>query len=269
MLAAAVLAVMGLIAGTYGTLVGAGGGFLLVPLLLLFRPDLPATTVTTLSLGAVMFNAISGVLAYSRQHRIDYVSGLLFAVATVPAAAAGALVVSHIPRQGFQLTFGALLVLVALFIFFRRPPSAQDRPDRRGFHRVKTDAKGNTYRWVYSLPLGWAFSLIIGFVAALLGIGGGILQVPVMVSLQAFPPAIATSTSTFILLFTSLSATVTHAAQGDFNGVIESTALVSVGMVVGAQLGARISQRVSGRLLVRLLAVALAFVGARLLLGAA
>ncbi|MGH2470428.1 MAG: TSUP family transporter, partial [Chloroflexota bacterium] len=84
-----------------------------------------------------------------------------------------------------------------------------------------------------------------------------------------FPPAIATSTSTFILLFTSLSATVTHGLHGDFHGVIESTALVAVGMVLGAQIGARVSQRVSGRLLVRLLALALAFVGARLLLGAA
>lgn len=265
LLSAALLTLMGLVAGSYGTMVGAGGGFLLVPLLLLTRPDLPAATVTTLSLGAVFFNALSGSIAYARQRRIDYRTGLLFASATIPAAAAGALVVDHLPHELFQLTFGALLVIVGLFIFVRRPVEARGGVSSAGFRRHVTDVRGRHYEWSYNLPAGMAMSLIVGFLAAVLGIGGGILQVPVMVSLLTFPAAIATATSTFVLLFTSLSATVTHAAHQDFNGVVQSTALVAFGMVVGAQVGARVSQRLSNQLIVRLLAIALTFVGIRLI----
>src|SRR5205823_13350244 len=91
-----VLLAAAFIAGAYGTLIGGGGGFLLVPFLLVTRPDLTPASITTISLGAVLFNGLSGALAYARLGRIDYRSGLIFAAATVPAAAVGALLVGSI-----------------------------------------------------------------------------------------------------------------------------------------------------------------------------
>ncbi len=268
MVGAILLALAGLVAGMYGTIVGAGGGFLFVPLLLLTRPDLTPASITTISLGAVFFNGISGTIAYARQKRIDYKTSLLFAAATVPTASVGALVVSQIPKAPFQLTFGALLIFVGIFIFFRKAStSGQAATGWGAFSRKLTDGKGNNYEWSYNLPSGLIVSVFVGFLASLLGVGGGILLVPVMVTFFAFPPLVATATSTLTLVFTSLSATATHVAHQDFNGIVQATVLAALGMVIGAQFGARLSQRMSGRLIVRLLAVALAFVGLRLIQG--
>jgi uncharacterized membrane protein YfcA len=72
---------VGFVIGAYGTLIGAGGGFVLVPLLLLLYPEDTPDTITSISLALVFFNALSGSIAYARKKRIDYYSGLLFAAA--------------------------------------------------------------------------------------------------------------------------------------------------------------------------------------------
>ena len=73
------LILLGFAVGAYGTVVGAGGGFVLVPILLLVYPDESPATITSISLAVVFFNALSGSLAYARLHRIDYVAGMPFA----------------------------------------------------------------------------------------------------------------------------------------------------------------------------------------------
>lgn len=237
-----------------------------MPLLLLTQGTLSAPHVTAISLGAVLFNAISGTVAYARQRRIDYRSGLLMAVSTMPTAALGAWAVAFVPRRPFAIVFGIFLMLAAVFVFVR-PAGRQVTSTGPGRMTCQlTDAKNNAYQWTFDLRLGMAASFVVGFVAALLGVGGGIMLVPIMVSVLGFPAAVATATSTFILVFTAASATATHAVQGDFAGLEVITAVVAVGMIVGAQIGARLSLRLTGKLIVRMLAVGLAVVGLRLLL---
>ena len=84
------LVLLGLLVGAYGTMIGAGGGFILVPVLLLLYPDDSPELVTSISLGAVFFNAVSGSFAYIRQRRVDFLAGNAFAAATIPGAIAGA-----------------------------------------------------------------------------------------------------------------------------------------------------------------------------------
>jgi uncharacterized protein len=81
---AVLLALIGLGVGAFGTLIGAGGGFILTPILLLLYPHDSAQTLTAISLAAVFFNAASGTTAYARQRRIDYRNGVVFALATLP-----------------------------------------------------------------------------------------------------------------------------------------------------------------------------------------
>src|SRR3954451_14075280 len=83
------LVLLGLMVGTFGTLIGAGGGFLLVPILLLLYPNASGETITSLSLAVVFFTALSGSIAYARLRRIDYRTGLIFAVAGVPGSILG------------------------------------------------------------------------------------------------------------------------------------------------------------------------------------
>ncbi len=86
MLELAGLAVLGLIVGAYGTIIGAGGGFILVPVLLLLYPDYQPEQLTAVSLAVVFANATSGSVAYGRQRRVDYLTGLLFAAASAPGS---------------------------------------------------------------------------------------------------------------------------------------------------------------------------------------
>ncbi len=85
--------------GAYGTMVGAGGGFVLVPALLLIFPEESQKTITAMSLLVVLANALSGTVAYARRKLIDYRTGLMFASVAVPASFAGAFAVRYMPRS--------------------------------------------------------------------------------------------------------------------------------------------------------------------------
>src|SRR5712692_28234 len=107
---------VGFVIGAFGTLIGAGGGFLLVPLLLLCYPSEDTEIITSISLAVVFFNALSGSAAYARAKRIDYYSGTIFSLATVPGAILGALTTSFIPRRLFDLIIGLLMLSAAGFL---------------------------------------------------------------------------------------------------------------------------------------------------------
>ncbi|MGB4863289.1 MAG: sulfite exporter TauE/SafE family protein, partial [Tepidiformaceae bacterium] len=119
---------LGFAVGTFGTLVGAGGGFILVPILLFLYPKKDPETITAISLFVVWANATSGSLAYGFQKRIDYRSGGWFAVATLPGAVAGAIVVGFIPRRTFDGMFAAVLVVLGLLLLLRRASNAIQPP---------------------------------------------------------------------------------------------------------------------------------------------
>jgi uncharacterized protein len=258
---------LGLGVGAYGTLIGAGGGFILVPALLLLYPQLSATQLTAISLAVVFANACSGSLSYARLRRIDYRSGIVLAVATLPGAVLGAIVVGYIPRRAFDLIMGASLVLVSIFLLLRPGGS---RPlwlaSRFTVGRTLTDSDGNTRTYRFNLALAAVFSVALGFISSLLGIGGGIIQVPLLTSFFSFPAHIATATAQFVLLFTSAAGALTHVFQGVYQPFLRLTIELAIGVIVGAQIGAMLSRRVGAVLIIRLLAVALGLAGLRLVL---
>src|SRR5690349_8254923 len=104
--------------GTYGTIIGAGGGFIIVPVLLLLL-HWPHQEAVGTSLLVVTANAASGSWSYWRQRRIDLRTGWQFALATLPGAVAGSYVVDLLSGQLFNVMFGVLLVAVSLYLFFR------------------------------------------------------------------------------------------------------------------------------------------------------
>jgi uncharacterized membrane protein YfcA len=259
------LTLLGGIIGTYGTLIGAGGGVLLVPALLLLYPQESPNTIASLSLAVVFFNAVSGSLAYGHMHRIDYRAGLLFGAATVPGAILGAFIASLLSRRAFDLAFSLLVLLLATFILLRPTPGDQDvRRGRRGTTHALTDFKGTNYKYSFSNRRGVLFSFVIGFVSSMLGIGGGPFHVPVLVYLLHFPLHIATATSQFMLVIMSLIGSAAHALAGNFEHSLTRVLFLSLGVVGGAQLGARLSQRLTGASISRVLAGGLLLIGIRL-----
>ena len=266
-LAAVLLCLLGFGVGVFGTLVGAGGGFILTPVLLLVYPQSSPALITAISLIAVFFNAASGSVAYARQRRIDYRSGIMFALCTLPGSVLGVLAADTVSRPGFDVVMGfALTALAWWLVRGRRQPHADHSAS--GTPRTIVDRDGNHYRYRANVGLGSAFSVVVGFVSSFLGIGGGVVHVPLLVTVLGFPTHVATATSHFVLAWMALVATLTHVATGTFHhGVgLRRAAALSVGVVFGAQLGAVLSQRLSGPVIQRLLAVGLLALGVRLVL---
>jgi hypothetical protein len=261
---------IGFVVGAYGTLIGAGGGFVLMPILLLLYPHESPEALTSISLAVVFFNALSGSAAYARMRRVDYRSGLLFAAATVPGAILGALTTAYIPRHLFDLIFGLLLVAMGAVLLRSPHPrreTATEAP-RGALHRVLVEASGTRHAYAYNPVLGVGLSLVVGYLSSLLGIGGGIIHVPALVHLLNFPVHIATATSHFILAIMTLAGSLVHFATGALARTVGRVVPLALGVCLGAQLGARLSDRVHGVWIMRGLALALAFVGLRILLQA-
>jgi uncharacterized membrane protein YfcA len=262
----ALLGLIGILVGAFGTLIGAAGGFLLVPLLLLLYPQDSPNTITSITLTVAFFNALSGSIAYSRLKRIDYRSGLFFSMASVPGAIIGASVTAFLSRGIFQIIFGSTLIVAATYLLIRPQRKYGMGAVNLGHTRREIeDAQGTAYSYSFSLIRGVAIASGVGFVSGLLGIGGGIIHVPVLTQFLGFPTHVATATSHFVVAITTLGAVTFHAAEGAFNAGISRIVVLSAGAVVGAQFGARLSHKVSGALIIRLLAVGLAIVGVRLL----
>jgi uncharacterized membrane protein YfcA len=264
---------LGLAASAYGTLIGAGGGFIMSPVLLLAF-DKPPEVAAATSLTAVVFNAATAVLVYHRQGRIDYYTGVRFAAATVPGALLGTMVARYLPGALFAGLFGLVLMALAAYLAVRgeRPVGRSDgaMPDDASLRaegktiRDVTDYTGLRALYAYRMRHGLALSAGVGLLSSLLGIGGGIIHTPVMISLFGIPTHIAVATSQFILLVSATTGAVAYLVQGYVD--IPTALALGLGGVVGARIGAAIARRVQGRLIVRLLALALFAVGARLLL---
>ncbi len=258
------LVLLGFVVGAFGTMIGAGGGFILVPVLLFLYPNDPPDVITAISLAVVFFNAASGSAAYARTKRIDYRSALIFAAASVPGAIIGVWSTHLISRHTFEPIFGAGLIAVALYLLFKKGKK-EEVVEKGGFHRTLTDANGHHYSYSYSLGTGVTISVVVGFVSSFLGIGGGVIHVPAMAHVLGFPTHIATATSHFVLAITALVGTIEHGFRGSLQPGLTRLVFLAPGVVVGAQVGAWLSHKIHGKWILRSLAIALVLVGLRLI----
>jgi uncharacterized protein len=258
----------GLVIGAYGTIIGAGGGFILLPLLLLVYPYESPESLASVSLAVVFFNALSGTIAYARLKRVDYGSGVLLAVATVPGAIVGALSTSFIPRRPFDLVVGVVLIGISIFLVVRPVAETREWTGRLRMSRRMIDPDGTVRAWSYNPVLAVALSVVIGFLSSLLGIGGGFIHVPVMVNLLNFPVHVASATSQFTLTVMTFVGSAVHVVTGTLAGAAARVVPLALGVTLGAQVGARIAQRMRGAWIIRSLVLALMLVGARLIIKA-
>ena len=274
MTASIVLLLIGILVGGLGTLFGAGGGFILVPVLIFLFPELQPESITAVSMAIVACNALSGTVAYARAKRIDYKAGIQFAIFTIPGSVLGVIITRYIPKDLFTKVFGALLVVLAVYLIFKK--KARDEkgamPMLKGpamQERTLVDAEGEVYHYAFNRWLGWGISLIVGFISPILGIGGGIIHVPALINWLRFPVHVATATSHFILAVMSLVSVIVHITEGSYTDpMIQHLVLwLGIGAIAGAQVGAFFSSKVKGNAIERALAVSLGLVGLRILVG--
>jgi uncharacterized membrane protein YfcA len=207
--------------------------------------------------------------------RISFRTGALFAAATIPGSFIGSWLTRFIPRREFGIAFGVLAVAAAAFLAVTRsrrraadaPRDGRRSPGARVMDTVVT-RDGQTHVLAYNPVLGVIVSLLIGCFSSLVGIGGGLIHVPLLNTLFGFPVHIATATSQFILIFTALAGVVEHALDGTWPSHLLRDACLALGVVGGAQLGAFLSRRIASAWIMVGLALALAAVGVRLVLSA-
>ncbi|MFC4306417.1 sulfite exporter TauE/SafE family protein [Cohnella boryungensis] len=254
---------IGLVAGISGSLVGLGGGFIVVPALAFLFPNMQPSHLAGTSMAMLLCNSISSTYVYIKQKRIDYHAAIRFAVASIPGSVIGALFAVHIEGHLFFVSFGIFLILIALLLLFK-PNKPVAWPFKPTVKQDFIDNSGERFEYAYHLPTGIVISFLVGFVASLFGVGGGSLMVPTMTLLLNFSPHIAVATSILQIFLSAIVSTSTHAILLNIDWFI--VLALAPGAVIGGQIGARLAKRLPAKLLLRLLAVFLMLVSIRLMM---
>lgn len=267
-----ILILVGFFIGVIGTLIGAGGGFILVPILLIFYPNFTAETITAISMAVVAINSLSGSFAYVYAGKVDYKAGLIFAFFTIPGSIIGVYATQYIPIETFNIIFGVLLIGLSLFLITKGGKEQRINAilvNKSGWiHQKITTRMGRSYSYSYDWRLGAGISSAVGFVSPILGIGGGIVHVPALSEWLKFPVHIATATSHFILAIMASVSVLVHIINGNYNDPVILTMVVALilGVIPGAQAGAYLSKILKGKIIIKALAICLGIVGLRILM---
>jgi uncharacterized membrane protein YfcA len=257
----------GAVAGCLGALVGIGGGVLLVPVLndlvgLSFREATAASLV-----GVLATSSSAAIVPIGRRIHNARLALLLLAFSVTGAIIAGRFITSYSDRT-FEVLFGALATLIAAVMFVRlnrrnvMPPGADIGTFGDRFHDFDT-GEDVVYR-VKRLPVALAVSFSAGALTSLVGIGGGILIVPMLNSLCGVRLRVAAATSVFMVGVTAVPSLAAHWSHG-FLGDYHVAGFTALGVVMGYQVGLALSPRTSVKWLKILMAGILALVALRYL----
>ncbi len=239
---------IGVLVGVLGSVTGAGGGFLIVPMLLLFGRvlvghDFTPEEATGTSLLLAFLNSAAASTKSARVGRIDYRTGFLFALATLPGAIGGRWLLRTVKPGFFGIALAVLLVAIALNMALGAPRVG--RPRIRGTPREVAESTGEVHRFEVNYTLGMIVSFGIGFLSSFFGVGGGFVHTSMMVLVYGMPVHLATATSQFALSFTS----ATGGAEALFRGKIDWPVMLwmGLGVIGGGQFGVVLAKKLPAR----------------------
>lgn len=266
-----ILFLLGLFSGVVGSLIGLGGGIIIVPSLLFLgtytdwiNNVTPQITVGTSSL-VIIFTGLSSTLMFMKHKTVDYISGLLFFIGSAPGSIIGAMTNKYLNAEEFSLYFGLFMIFISFTLMIRgklKPVAAST--SRFRISRSNVDVKGNRDTYSFNIFFGIFIAFVVGFLGGIFGIGGGSLMVPAMLLIFKFPAHIAIATSMFLIFLSSTVSSYTHFTLGNIDWLI-AIALIP-GAWIGAKLGAIINQHLKAETLVKVLRVTLILIGIRLIL---
>ncbi|WP_019243813.1 MULTISPECIES: sulfite exporter TauE/SafE family protein [Bacillus] len=257
-------------AGVIGSLIGLGGGIILVPAILFFHSslgllgDLTPQKAVGISTIMMIFTGLSSTLAYVKHKRVDYKTGFIFFIGSGPGGILGSYVNKMLDVQSFYLFFGMFVIIVSIVLLIKDQLKPSTLINKATIKKVYTDSDGKQYIYGFKPSIAIMICFAVGFCSGLFGIGGGSLIVPTMILLFLFPPHVAVATSMFIVFLSSITNSITHITLGN---VVWHYALVLIpGAWFGAKLGAYINSKLKGNTLVRLLRVMLLLIGIKLII---
>ena len=264
----------GAAAGVFGSLLGLGGGVLIVPMLTLGF-GLPLREAVGVSLVSVIMTSSAAAGVYLERHVANLRLGMTLELFTAIGALVGGSIAFLIDERFIAVLFSVLLAYVA--ITMARASLSQPRdeagpdPDVVAEHDgadpgLVDRLSGEDYR-VRNLPVGVVGSTGAGVASALLGIGGGIVKVPLMHLAMGVPLRVATATSNLMIGITAAASAVIYVIHGGIDPFVAGP--TAIGVFLGATAGSRLSHRVDLRVLRLLFVVVLLYTAVQMLLRAA
>lgn len=268
---------MGIAVGFISGMFGVGGGFLMTPLLI-FVGIAPAVAVASVSTH-IAASSFSGALSYWRRRALDPALALMLLVGALLGTGIGVWLFTLLRRLGqldlaIGLSYvmllgivGTLMIGEGLTAILRSRKGSKSAAARKPgshawFHGLPIKIRFKQSRIYVSVIPVWAIGFIIGFLGAVMGIGGGFLLVPALIYLMRVPTAVVVGTTMVLTLVTMSFATVMHAATNHLVDAVLALILM-IGGVMGAQFGARAGQRIRAEQLRLLLGILVLAVGLR------
>ena len=267
---------MGIAVGFISGMFGIGGGFLMTPLLI-FIGISPAVAVASVA-SHIAASSFSGVISYWRRRALDIALALMLLAGGIIGTMTGVWLFSLLRSLGqldlaIGLSYvtllgivGAMMIVESVRAIVRAKQGKPAEIRRPGSHTwihglpFKVRFKQSKI-YVSTIPI-WTIGFIIGFIGAIMGIGGGFLLVPALIYLMRVPTSVVIGTSMILTLVTMASATVMHAATNHLVDAVLALILM-IGGVIGAQFGARAGQKIRAERLRLLLGMLVLLVGLR------
>ena len=264
----------GAAAGLFGSLLGLGGGVLLVPLLTLGF-GLPLREAVGVSLVAVIMTSGAAAGVYLERHVANLRLGMSLELFTALGALVGGTIAFALDVRLLEALFAGLMVYVAITMLRRgmsEEAPAEAAAERRGAPEptgrrgsMLDRLSGEGYR-VRRPGLGVVGATFAGIVSALLGIGGGIVKVPLMNVGMGVPLRIATATSNLMIGITAAASAIIYLLRGEIDPYV--AAPTAIGVFIGASVGSRLGHRVDLRVLRWLFVLVLLYTAVQMLMKA-
>jgi uncharacterized membrane protein YfcA len=264
--------VVGLLSGIFGV----GGGFLMTPLLIML--GIPPTVAAASDSNQIVGASTSGTLAHFRMGNVDFKMGLLLLVGGVVGGNIGVQIIKVLRQLGnadflISITYVLMLGFVGGYMFLeslqamrkaKQSAPVESGPKKPSLYArmitsmpFQTDFHRSGIRLSVLMPL--LLGTLVGVLAAIMGVGGGFIMVPIMVYLLRMPMHVVVGTSLFQILFTCVNVTIMQATQNHTVDFILALLLL-IGSSIGAQLGAKVGKKLGGDQLKILLASLVLFV---------
>ena len=267
-------AFLGLIMG----LVGVGGGFLLTPIMMFLGIPPPVAVASVAN--QLVAPSVSGVLSHWKRSNVDFKMGTVLLIGGVVGSSIGVLLFNFLGKIG-QLDF---VIKLSYVIFLTLIGSLMFAESLRLILRTRkgkvSRGKLHQHNWLHGLPFKIRFrksklyisillpiliGLIVGILAALMGIGGGFIIVPAMIYLLGMPTSLVVGTSLFQIIFVAANTTILQASQNQTVDIVLATILL-LGSVVGVQIGSRYTNILRGEYLRLILSSIIILVSFKLLI---
>ncbi|MHA2503832.1 MAG: sulfite exporter TauE/SafE family protein [Candidatus Kariarchaeaceae archaeon] len=247
------LLVLGVLFAIIATLVGIGGGLLYVPsLIFLFSID--TINATLISSFVIVFTSSSGFLKYRQQKRIDMKTALIYLSLAIPGSVFGGYAAEQLDGTLLKQIFAILVGISAIRgirKIYMNSKTVSDSNEREAESTPKlppnrriVDIQGEVYEYNIKLNYGMIFAFLGGFIAGLLGVGGGIIFVPLLNVISGVPIHVAVATSTTMIVLVSTIAVITRFTERSLTGELDLELIFSYGIplalgsIIGAYIGA-------------------------------